>query len=57
VRLGTKAQHPLARRRFTHGYDNYIAHAFPHDELKPLSLSYTDSLGARACFACAEGSW
>lgn len=34
--------------RFTHGYDNYIRHAFPHDELKPLSLSHTDSLGAHA---------
>ncbi|KAK9826719.1 hypothetical protein WJX81_001107 [Elliptochloris bilobata] len=30
---------------FAHGYDNYMRHAFPHDELKPLSLSYTDSLG------------
>ena len=33
--------------RFYHGYDNYIAHAFPHDDLRPLSRSYTDSLGER----------
>jgi len=52
VRLGSKAQRPLARRRFTHSYDNYMAHAFPHDELKPLSLSYTDSLGARLPRLC-----
>ena len=38
----------LALGRFTHGYDNYITHAFPHDELKPLSLSHSDSLGAHA---------
>ena len=44
------AQHSYwwAMGRFTHGYDNYIRHAFPHDELKPLSLSHTDSLGAHA---------
>ena len=30
---------------FHHGYDNYLRHAFPHDELKPLTKSYTDSLG------------
>lgn len=39
--------HRWAMGRFTHGYDNYIRHAFPHDELKPLSLSHTDSLGAQ----------
>ncbi|KAF2316039.1 hypothetical protein GH714_040834 [Hevea brasiliensis] len=25
-------------------YENYITHAFPHDELKPLTKSFTDSL-------------
>ncbi|KAL3149734.1 hypothetical protein ABBQ38_013560 [Trebouxia sp. C0009 RCD-2024] len=30
---------------FQHGYDNYMLHAFPHDELKPISQDYTDSLG------------
>jgi len=29
---------------FYHGFGNYIRHAFPHDELKPLSAGYTDSL-------------
>ena len=37
----------LARvdRMFYHGYDNYMAHAFPHDELKPITRTWTDSLG------------
>ena len=26
------------REMFTHAYDGYMTHAFPHDELKPLSL-------------------
>ncbi|GJP49467.1 hypothetical protein CLOM_g8666 [Closterium sp. NIES-68] len=34
-----------ARSMFYHAYDNYMRYAFPHDELKPLSRSYTDSLG------------
>uniref|UniRef100_A0A0E0CRA6 alpha-1,2-Mannosidase n=1 Tax=Oryza meridionalis TaxID=40149 RepID=A0A0E0CRA6_9ORYZ len=29
---------------FYHAYDNYITYAFPHDELKPLTKSFTDSL-------------
>lgn len=29
---------------FYHAYDNYMEHAFPHDELKPLSATHTDSL-------------
>ena len=32
------------RSMFHHGYDSYMRFAFPHDELKPLSRSYTDSL-------------
>ncbi|KAL9664541.1 hypothetical protein QQ045_019945 [Rhodiola kirilowii] len=32
------------RKMFYHAYDNYMAHAFPHDELKPLSKGFTDSL-------------
>ncbi|XP_050378934.1 alpha-mannosidase I MNS5 [Argentina anserina] len=32
------------RTMFYHAYDNYMIHAFPHDELKPLSKSFTDSL-------------
>ena len=28
---------------FYHGWKNYLQYAFPHDELKPLSKSYTDS--------------
>ncbi|KAF8378329.1 hypothetical protein HHK36_029668 [Tetracentron sinense] len=32
------------RKMFYHAYDNYMTHAFPHDELKPLTKTYTDSL-------------
>ncbi|GAB2251648.1 hypothetical protein Droror1_Dr00004495 [Drosera rotundifolia] len=32
------------REMFHHAYDNYMKYAFPHDELKPLSKSYTNSL-------------
>ena len=33
------------KQMFYHGYDNYMKHAFPHDELKPLTKTWTDSLG------------
>ncbi|CAL5391571.1 unnamed protein product [Camellia sinensis] len=29
---------------FYHAYDNYMTYAFPHDELKPLAKTFTDSL-------------
>ncbi|CAI0398957.1 unnamed protein product [Linum tenue] len=32
------------REMFYHAYENYMTYAFPHDELKPLTKSYTDSL-------------
>ncbi|XP_059441472.1 alpha-mannosidase I MNS5 [Corylus avellana] len=32
------------RKMFYHAYDNYLTYAFPHDELKPLTKSFTDSL-------------
>ncbi|CAN0903266.1 Alpha-mannosidase I MNS5 [Linum grandiflorum] len=32
------------RAMFYHAYENYMTYAFPHDELKPLTKSYTDSL-------------
>lgn len=32
------------RQMFYHAYDNYMMHAFPHDELKPLTKTFTDSL-------------
>ncbi|XP_077237851.1 glycosyl hydrolase family 47 protein isoform X2 [Tasmannia lanceolata] len=32
------------RKMFYHAYDNYMTHAFPHDELKPLTKTFTDSL-------------
>lgn len=31
------------RDMFYHGYHNYMKFAFPHDELKPISKTYTDS--------------
>jgi len=48
-----EASMPLARRlelretvreMFYHTYGAYMKHAFPHDELRPLSASWTDSL-------------
>ncbi|KAL3818651.1 hypothetical protein ACJIZ3_004556 [Penstemon smallii] len=32
------------RRMFYHAYDSYMMYAFPHDELKPLTKTFTDSL-------------
>ncbi|XVF50267.1 hypothetical protein PTKIN_Ptkin04bG0082600 [Pterospermum kingtungense] len=32
------------RKMFYHAYENYLKYAFPHDELKPLTKSFTDSL-------------
>ncbi|CAL5362094.1 unnamed protein product [Camellia sinensis] len=32
------------RKMFYHAYDNYMTYAFPHDELKPIAKTYTDSL-------------
>lgn len=29
---------------FTHAYTGYMTHAYPHDELKPISGGYTDTL-------------
>ncbi|KAI4326680.1 hypothetical protein MLD38_031968 [Melastoma candidum] len=39
-----KQMRDKVRQMFYHAYDNYMVHAFPHDELKPLSKSFTDSL-------------
>ena len=33
------------REMFSHGYENYMRHAFPHDELKPVSRGRTDWVG------------
>jgi hypothetical protein len=30
---------------FYHAYDNYMLHAFPHDELKPISCTAADNFG------------
>eukprot|EP01114_Cavostelium_apophysatum_P013152 TRINITY_DN3122_c0_g1_i2.p1 TRINITY_DN3122_c0_g1~~TRINITY_DN3122_c0_g1_i2.p1 ORF type:complete len:632 (-),score=103.87 TRINITY_DN3122_c0_g1_i2:570-2465(-) len=46
--LGMKS---LVKDMFYHGYHNYLKYSFPHDELKPLTRTYTDSfieLGAVA---------
>ncbi|KAI7990362.1 Alpha-mannosidase I MNS5 [Camellia lanceoleosa] len=34
----------LILTKFYHAYDNYMTYAFPHDELKPLAKTFTDSL-------------
>ncbi|GAB4845611.1 Alpha-mannosidase I mns5 [Ancistrocladus abbreviatus] len=31
-------------KMFYHAYDNYMRYAFPHDELKPITKTFTDSL-------------
>ena len=33
------------RALFSHGYDHYMAHAFPHDSLQPLSCRGEDNWG------------
>ena len=38
--------------RFYHAFNGYMTHAFPHDELKPLTSTYTDSLGGLDRFLC-----
>ena len=43
--------------RFYHGFDNYMQHAFPHDELKPISHTYTDSLGKAGPSWAAQPMW
>eukprot|EP00111_Clytia_hemisphaerica_P024722 TCONS_00072869-protein len=35
-----------ARQMFYHGYDNYLKHAYPYDELKPLSCQGQDTWGS-----------
>ena len=39
--------------RFAHGFDAYMKYAFPHDELRPLSKTWTDSLGVGAVLQLA----
>ncbi|XP_071938004.1 alpha-mannosidase I MNS4-like isoform X2 [Coffea arabica] len=36
------------REMFYHAFDGYMEHAFPHDELKPLSCEGEDTLGGYA---------
>lgn len=39
-----KRMRDKVRNMFYHAYDNYMTHAFPHDELKPLTKTFTNSL-------------
>ncbi|KAL2321879.1 hypothetical protein Fmac_026258 [Flemingia macrophylla] len=39
-----KRMREKVRNMFYHAYDNYMTYAFPHDELKPLTKSFTNSL-------------
>ncbi|XP_019456645.1 PREDICTED: alpha-mannosidase I MNS5 isoform X4 [Lupinus angustifolius] len=39
-----KRMRDKVRNMFYHAYDNYMTYAFPHDELKPLSKTFTNSL-------------
>ena len=38
------AYREAVREMIFHTYDGYMTHAFPHDELRPLSQTHTDSL-------------
>ena len=38
-------QRDLVKDMFYHAYDNYMLHAFPKDELKPISCGGEDTLG------------
>ncbi|EXB42065.1 putative alpha-mannosidase I MNS5 [Morus notabilis] len=40
------------RKMFYHAYDNYMVHAFPHDELKPITKTFTDSLSELGNLKC-----
>ncbi|XP_010532268.1 PREDICTED: alpha-mannosidase I MNS5 isoform X2 [Tarenaya hassleriana] len=44
VEAKKKQMREKVRKMFYHAYDNYLTYAFPHDELKPLTKSFTDSL-------------
>jgi len=35
-----------AKRMFYHGYNNYVEHAYPYDELKPLTCAGQDTWGS-----------
>ncbi|KAK7389030.1 hypothetical protein VNO78_23861 [Psophocarpus tetragonolobus] len=39
-----KRMREKVRNMFYHAYDNYMTYAFPHDELKPLTKTFTNSL-------------
>lgn len=39
-----KANRQTVASMFDHAYSSYMTHAFPHDELKPLTGSWSDSL-------------
>ena len=42
------AQRERVRSLFYHSYNNYMAHAFPYDELRPLTCDGVDSWGSHA---------
>ncbi|CAL8468306.1 g7846 [Coccomyxa elongata] len=44
------------RNMIEHAFDNYMSLAFPHDELKPISQTYTDSLGELGNVKGLEGN-
>ena len=51
VSLSTPERHvaqSLVKEMFNHAFDNYMTHAFPMDELAPLSCNGTDTLGGYA---------
>ncbi|KAK0586798.1 hypothetical protein LWI29_012500 [Acer saccharum] len=43
--------------RFYRAYENYSTHAFPHEELKPLTKSFTDSLRELGNLKILQTGW
>ena len=58
--LSTEDRHvaqSLVKEMFNHAFDNYMSHAFPKDELAPLSCNGTDTLGGYALTLRVYWSW
>uniref|UniRef100_A0A7S4PR72 alpha-1,2-Mannosidase n=1 Tax=Guillardia theta TaxID=55529 RepID=A0A7S4PR72_GUITH len=44
-----KAEREIVRRMFYHAYDGYLLHAFPKDELAPISCTGHDTHNCQGC--------
>jgi hypothetical protein len=46
-----KLQRDMVKNMFYHAYDSYMLHAFPKDELKPISCAGEDTLGGYVAYS------